>query len=116
MGLKGSLRKGPESEWQGAVFRPLEKGNLFQRDPKVDPLGIKSGSSWRVRFWPFTCTDVLKRCRPMSAKSILMQPASTAPNLETEEARSHISNFSYFFRSRKIDPSLWQVVPLAQEK
>ena len=64
MGLKGSLRKGPESEWQGAVFRPLEKGHLFQKgfqkwtllESKVVPPG---GSV----FWPLhvhRCAEALQ--------------------------------------------------------
>ena len=52
----------------------------------------------------------------MCAKvSFRVQPESAATNFGTGEARSHVSNFSCFFQVQKIDPSFWQVFPLAQE-
>ena len=81
--LKRSRRKSPDSAWQGPIFRPLQKGNVFQKGPK-------SGPSWNQK-WPLlagpffapSLADVLKACRPMCAKvSFRVQPASAATNLE----------------------------------
>ena len=56
--LKRSARNSPDSGSQGPIFRALQKGNVFKRDLKVDPLGIKRGPSWRVRLLPLH----LRRC------------------------------------------------------
>ena len=43
---------------KGPFLDPCRKEMYFKRDLKVDPLGIKSGPSWRVRFLPLH----LRRC------------------------------------------------------
>ena len=88
---------------KGPFLDPCRKEMYFKRD-------LKSGPSWNQKwpllagpfFCPFTCADVLKASRPMCAKvSFRVQPESAATNFGTGEARSHVSNFSCFFRSRK---------------
>ena len=37
---------------EGPVLDPCAKQMYFKRGPKVDPLRIESGPSWRVCFWP----------------------------------------------------------------
>ena len=49
-GVKQAPREAPDSECWGPSFGPLRKANIFRRDPKVDPLRIESGPSWRALF------------------------------------------------------------------
>ena len=39
----------------------MQRKRVLKRGQKVDPLEIKSGSAWRVQFWPFIVTNLLKR-------------------------------------------------------
>ena len=47
-----------------AQFWTLAQSQIyFRRDPKVDPLRIESGPSWRARFWPLhfvRCAEILQ--------------------------------------------------------
>ena len=96
----------------------VEAKIYFRRDPKVDPLRIESGPSWRAFFWPmvppggpvfgpFILSDVLKLCKLLYVQNVnleatLTQTASVAGIL-TGEARFCVSVFLDFFGSK--DPS-----------
>ena len=48
---------------EGPVLDPCAKQIYFRRDPKVDPLRIESGPSWRACFWPLhfvRCAEALQ--------------------------------------------------------
>ena len=54
---------------EGPVLDPCAKQTYFRRGPKVDPLRIESGPSWRVCFWPLRfvrCAEALQA--PMCTK------------------------------------------------
>ena len=48
---------------EGPVLDPCAKQIYFRRDPKVDPLRIESGPSWRACFWSLhfvRCAEALQ--------------------------------------------------------
>ena len=48
---------------KGPVLDPCAKQMYFKRGPKMDPLRIESGPSWRVCFWSFyfiRCAEALQ--------------------------------------------------------
>ena len=50
--LNGGVKQAPrEAPAEGPVLDPCAKQIHFKRDPKVDPLRIESGPSWRACFW-----------------------------------------------------------------
>ena len=38
----------------------VQRKRVLKRGQKVDPLEIKSGSAWRVQFWPLHCDKSIK--------------------------------------------------------
>ena len=98
MHVKQAPREAPDSECWGPSFGPLRKANKFRRDPKVDPLRIESGPSWRACFGPFILSDVLKFCKLLCAQNVKLEATDTNSirgRLLNWEARICVSNFSY---------------------
>ena len=67
---------------EGPVLDPCAKQIYFRRDPKVDPLRIESGPSWRACFWslhfgPFILSDVLKLCKLLCAQNVKLEATLT---------------------------------------
>ena len=88
---------------KGPSFRSLQKRNVFKRDLKVDPLGIKVVPPGGSVFCLYTC-EVLKACRPLRAiVSIRVQPAS-ATILNWRGPHSCL-DFFLFSQVHKIDSS-----------
>ena len=64
--LLGDLKTAPSrrhqiQHFEGPVLAPRTKETCTRKGQKVDPLEIKSGSIWRVQFWPLhVCTFVAK--------------------------------------------------------
>ena len=64
--LLGDLKTAPPrrrriQHLEGPVLAPRTKQTCTRKGQKVDPLEIKSGSIWRVQFWPLhVCTFVAK--------------------------------------------------------
>ena len=55
--LLGDLKTAPSrrhqiQHFEGPVLAPRTKETCTRKGQKVDPLEIKSGSIWRVQFWP----------------------------------------------------------------
>ena len=55
--LLGDLKTAPPrrhriQHFEGPVLAPCTKQTCTRKGQKVDPLEIKSGSIWRVQFWP----------------------------------------------------------------
>ena len=61
---------------EGPELDPCAKQIYFRRDPKVDPLRIESGPSWRARFWSIL-SDVLKFCRLLCAQNVKREATYT---------------------------------------
>ena len=55
---------------ESSVLDPCAKEMYFKRSPKVDPLRIEGGLSWRVCFWPLYLSDMLKLCRLPCAQNL----------------------------------------------
>ena len=62
---------------EGPVLDPCAKQIYFRRDPKVDPLRIESGPSWRACFWSFILSDVLKLCKLLCAQNVKLEATLT---------------------------------------
>ena len=62
-GVKQAPRRHQIQNAEGPVLDPCAKQMNFRRDPKVDPLGIESGPSWRACFWSLhfvRCAEALQ--------------------------------------------------------
>ena len=84
---------------EGPVLDPCAKQINFRRDPKVDPLRIESGPSWRACFWSLhflRCAEVLQAamCAECQAWSYWHKQHPRQDSW-TGEARICVSNFSY---------------------
>ena len=84
---------------EGPVLDPCAKQIYFRRDPKVDPLRIESGPSWRACFWSLhfvRCAEVLQAamCAECQAWSYWHKQHPRQDSW-TGEARICVSNFSY---------------------
>ena len=76
---------------EGPVLDSCAKQMYFKRGPKMDPLRIESGPSWRVCFWPlyFTrCGEALQAamCAKFQAWSYFKTNSIRGGNLELFEA------------------------------
>ena len=76
---------------EGPVLDPCAKQMYFRRGPKVDPLRIKSGPSWRVCFWPLhfvRCAEAVQAamCEKCQAWSYFNTNSIRGGNLELFEA------------------------------
>ena len=105
-------REAPDSECWGPSFGPLRKANIFRRDPKVDPLRIESGPSWRACFWSLhfvRCAEALQAamCAKCQAWSYFYTNSIRGRNLELGRPVFACVIFLGFF-GPKIDPSEWQ--------
>ena len=72
---------------EGPVLDPCAKQMYFKRGPKVDPLRIESGPSWRVCFWPLyfiRCAEALQAamCEKIQAWSYFDTNSIRGGNLE----------------------------------
>ena len=72
-GVKQAPREAPDQNAEGPVLDPCAKQTYFRRDPKVDPLRIESGPSWRACFGPFILSDVLKLCKLLCAQNVKLE-------------------------------------------
>ena len=83
---------------EGPVLDPCAKQIYFRRDPKVDPLRIESGPSWRALFWSLhfvRCAEILQvamraECQAWS----YLHKQHPRQDSWTGEARICVSNFS----------------------
>ena len=114
--LKRSLRKSPDSAWQGPIFRPLQKGNVFQKGPKSGP---SWNQKWPLLAGPFFAPSLAQMCWRLAGPCVRKCLFECNQHL-----RLRILNwggphsrlqFFFLFQVQKIDPSFWQVFPLAQE-
>ena len=76
---------------EGPVLDPCAKQIYFRRDPKVDPLRIESGPSWRACFWSLhfvRCAEALQAamCAKCQAWSYSNTNSIRGRNLELFEA------------------------------
>ena len=109
--FKWNVKQAPERHRiqiaEGPVLDPCAKQIYFRRDPKVDPLRIESGPSWRARFGSLHLSDVLKFCRLLCGQNI--KPEATYTNSirgrTLELGRPEFASPSFLvFEGLKIDP------------
>ena len=97
---------------EGPVLDPCAKQIYFRRDPKVDPLRIESGPSWRACFWSLhfvRCAEALQAamCAKCQAWSYFNTNSIRGRNLEL--GRPVFACLIFLtFSGPKIDPSEWQ--------
>ena len=91
MGRQTSPQGGTRFRMLRAQFWTLAQSKYFRRDPKVDPLRIESGPSWRACFWSLhfvRCAEALQAamCAKCQAWSYFNTNSIRGRNLELFEA------------------------------
>ena len=114
--LKRSPRKSPDSAWQGPIFRPLQKGNVFQKGPKSGP---SWNQKWPLLAGPFFAPSLAQMCWRLAGPCVrkCLFECNQHLRLRILNWGGPHSRLQFFllFQVQKIDPSFWQVFPLAQE-
>ena len=109
--LNGTWNRPPGRHWiqiaEGPVLDPCAKQIYFRRDPKVDPLRIESGPSWRARFWSLhfvRCAEILQAA--MCAECQASTYANSIRGRTLELGRPEFASPIFLvFEGPKIDPS-----------